>query len=217
MNTYVILKGYFASYKRKVRKKYLFFTTQFDEFFHFYLQCWVDKKLWSIINEMCFVKIFSSRRKVILKQILNLVHQPFIINCIVMIWFSCNSFVKNVGIFPYLLKHMQMNDEKYFFLLNKSSLNFQNLFKEKDRSFSVFNLFWSPKGKYVCKRTDLISHKSWTNEKKRRERKKNCCLICVFFILLIYEHDEYEKRISPTHFLFQVVQILLKIIKFRFC
>ena len=166
---------------------------------------------------MCFVKIFSTRRKVILKQILNLVHQLFIINCIVMIWFSCNFFLKNVGIFPYLLNHMQMKDVKDFFFLKKSSLNFQNLFKEKDRSFSVFNLFWSPKGKNVCKRTDLISHKSWTNEKKRRKERKNCCLICVFFILLIYEHDEYEKRISPTHFLFQAVPILLKSIKFRFC
>ena len=29
----------------------------------------------------------------------------------------------------------------FFFFKKKSSLNFQNLFKEKDRSISVFNLF----------------------------------------------------------------------------
>ena len=41
--------------------------------------------------------------------------------------------------FSLFTKNVQINDVKDFF--KKSSLNFQNLFKEKDRSFSVFNLF----------------------------------------------------------------------------
>ena len=55
---------------------------------------------------------------------------------------------------------------------------------------------------------------------KEEEERKKTALICVFFILLIYEHDEYEKRISPTRippkyeklsdqFVYWVIDVLL--------
>ena len=100
------------------------------------------------------------------------------------------------------------NEKRETLFFKESSLNFQNLFKEKDRSFSVFNLFWSPKGKMCVRGQTWFHTKVEQRKRKEEEERKKTALICVFFILLIYEHDEYEKRISPTHFLFQADQIL---------
>ena len=147
---------------------------------------------------MCFVKIFSTRRKVILKQILNLYIN--FSSSIALSWFDSVAIFswKTLEFFPIYLNICKWKMWKTFFFSKKSSLNFQNLFKEKDRSISVFNLFWSPKGRNVCKRTDLISHKSWINEKKRRREKKLLSYLCVLHFTNLWARWIWKKNIPHS-------------------
>ena len=146
---------------------------------------------------MCFVKIFSTRRKVILKQILNLVHQLFIINCIVMIWFSCNFFVKNVGIFPYLLKHMQMKDVKDFFF-KKVHWTFKIFLKKRIVPFLFLTFFEAPREKMCVRGQTWFHTKVEQMKRKEEEKKKLLSYLCVLHFTNLWARWIWKKNIPHS-------------------
>ena len=100
--------------------------------------------------------------------------------------------------FSLFTKNVQINDVKDIF--KKSSLNFQNLFKEKDRSFSVFNLFLKPQGKKMCVRGQTWFHTKVEQRKRKEEeeRKKNCSYLCVLHFTNLWARWIWKKNIPHS-------------------
>ena len=175
MNTYV--KGVFCLLQKKSKKKYLFFYNTICWILSFLFAMLSGQKimvyyLWNVFCQYLFNEEEGHSKANIESCTSTFHHQLHCHDLIHLQFFREKRW--NFSLFT----KTYANEKRETLFFKESSLNFQNLFKEKDRSFSVFNLFWSPKGK-MCVRGQTWFHTKVEQMKRKEEKRKKTAVLSV--------------------------------------